>query len=289
MDYDAATLERIGKRIRTDVVAPHWDFRRRVFLCGAATGKRTSVRERLAAALTAHSRHSTLVYYPEKLFDELLTGVGRHDLLSLENLLAEGVTAIVVVLESPGAMTELGAFANHDQLRKKLIVVQDKKFVRDRSFIQLGPIRLLRDQRDGRVIDADFNNPEASAAAIDKAVGRLSSWVAKFDMTNLFHAQEFVLPALYLFQALSREELLTMVIATTGLHRVRCEAIVAGSLAILLADRFVALTSAGYTLTVKGAQSVRRADVVRNHVLDELRVDILHRVCRRKKEPFPYV
>ena len=84
------------------------------------------------------------VYYPEELFEELIRGKGGFDLLSLENLLAQSVHVIVIVLESPGAIAELGAFTNHPQLSNRLVVVVDKKFRKARSFIALGPIRYLK-------------------------------------------------------------------------------------------------------------------------------------------------
>jgi len=54
------------------------------------------------------------VYYPEEIFTELLYRSRYRDLLQLEHLLAGWVHAIVVVAESPGALSELGAFASND-------------------------------------------------------------------------------------------------------------------------------------------------------------------------------
>jgi len=84
------------------------------------------------------------VYYPETLFAEIANGYQRRDLLTLENLLALSVTSIVVPLESPGTFAELGAFANHEILKDKLIIITNPKHKMARSFINDGPIAKVK-------------------------------------------------------------------------------------------------------------------------------------------------
>jgi hypothetical protein len=62
------------------------------------------------------------------------------DLLSIENKLADYTDCIIIVLESPSAIAELGAFANHEKLTPLLLVINDEKFIGEDSFINLGPI-----------------------------------------------------------------------------------------------------------------------------------------------------
>ena len=91
----------------------------------------------------------------EDIFDELLYSSKTKDLLSLEALLAESVDAIVLIPESPGSFAELWAFANDERLRKKMICVVDKKYKKDKSFINQGPLKLVKKENN---FDPCINN-----------------------------------------------------------------------------------------------------------------------------------
>ncbi len=92
-----------------------------VFLVGASPSAASSLRDQVRADLAGRRRVPEFdIYYPEDLFEELLRGgEAGADLLELENQLAENVHAVVILLESPGAIAELGAFANHDRLKDR--------------------------------------------------------------------------------------------------------------------------------------------------------------------------
>jgi len=149
-------LEAIAKRLASDVFGRVYDPKTAIFLCGKALGAKDSLRAEIAKALDNLPypfRYS--IMYPEDLFEELLSGPFHQDLLSLETVLARSVDAVVLVLESYGAVAELGAFANHPQLRSKLVCVQDQRFRKAKSFINYGPLRLLRDHKAGRIVYID--------------------------------------------------------------------------------------------------------------------------------------
>jgi hypothetical protein len=298
--YPTRFVAEVAQEIGRGVVRGQWDSQRRVFICGAATHNRTSVRSKVAAQLREHEGDTISIYYPEHLFDELLTGVGHHDLLSLENLLAQGVTAIVIVLESAGALTELGAFANHEELSKKLIVLQDAKYSRDRSFVQLGPIRFLKSQDPSRVIEIDFAATEPDVRPLSRVLRRLVRIAGDFRIDNVFHTQEFLLPVIYVLHVVSRHDLAIAVAAGGGIPLQRAEAALAASLTMLLAEGLILATSLGFTLTAEGQKRVRNPEMPyatrrrkaalisqRNRVLDDLRVSVLNRVCRHSKGSFP--
>ena len=65
------------------------------------------------------------------------------DLLELENYLAHLADVIVLFVESPGSIAELGAFAASDVLRPKLLAVRNTFYDSKRSFIADGPIRKI--------------------------------------------------------------------------------------------------------------------------------------------------
>lgn len=74
------------------------------------------------------------------------------DLISFERDLAELASVVVLFVESPGSIAELGAFSVVDQIAKKLLVfIRDKSYQQD-SFISLGPIKYLQNER------ADIND-----------------------------------------------------------------------------------------------------------------------------------
>ena len=80
--------------------------------------------------------------------------------LELENILADSVDCIVIFPESPGSFAEIGAFSNNEKLAKKMIVLSNKKYKYDKSFINYGPYRLIKRSKSGKVINNKINSNE---------------------------------------------------------------------------------------------------------------------------------
>jgi hypothetical protein len=68
-------------------------------------------------------------------------------LLRFEEDLSYLTSAVVIFLEAPGAIAELGAFSQIAALRERLVVVVGDHHHEKRSFISLGPLRQL-DRRE---------------------------------------------------------------------------------------------------------------------------------------------
>src|SRR5690606_18990715 len=135
-------------------------FKTSIFLCGADISQKTTIRFKIAKALT-DSHHYNLHYdliYPEDIFDELLFSSHSPDLLSLENLLADSVDAVIMIPESPGSFTELGAFASNEKLRAKLVCVIDEKYKKTKSFISQGPLKLVKKTNKTNIVYVNFDN-----------------------------------------------------------------------------------------------------------------------------------
>ncbi len=166
-----AKLKNIALSVRdsvlaSSVVAEEISF----FLCGGASKEFSSLRYRLGEELCRiKSRFRYTVHYPESMFLELTMGHRRYDLLSLENLLADSVNAVVIPLQGPGTFTELGAFANHTQLRHKLVVIVPPQYRTDRSFINMGPLSLLKTSTDSKILYRAFEASSAKRLATDVA------------------------------------------------------------------------------------------------------------------------
>lgn len=125
-----------------------------LFLCGGASSKsNTSNRDQLRKRLEENDKLS--IFYPEDMFMELLSRK-KYDLFTLENFLAENSDLIMIVCESPGSFTELGAFTSNRKTLDKLVVLIQKKYKNDKSFIMQGPVRYIQSYNKNNVIY--FNN-----------------------------------------------------------------------------------------------------------------------------------
>jgi len=110
------------------------------FLCGGTRKHDLPSRRREAIKnfIQGLSPEYTVIY-AEGVFSELLSLGHKKNILDLEHVISDIADRILIVLESESAFCELGAFA-HATFRKKLIIVNDERFLQSKSFINLGPI-----------------------------------------------------------------------------------------------------------------------------------------------------
>lgn len=111
-----------------------------MFLCGAnrAAGVPSARREAIKRFVEKLSPDYRVIY-AEGVFSEL-TKIGHSkNVLDLEHEISDIADKILIVLESPSAFCELGAFA-HQSFRKKLVIVNNSDFRSQSSFINTGPI-----------------------------------------------------------------------------------------------------------------------------------------------------
>ena len=73
------------------------------------------------------------------------------DLITFESDIAELSGQIVIFLESPGAIAELGSFSQIASIQRKLLIFVDEQHSNIDSFIQLGPVKYLEEHFDGSV------------------------------------------------------------------------------------------------------------------------------------------
>lgn len=145
---DVADLEKL-------TVRPFDGF---VFLCGGpfsdSTEKIDSARHYAVNRSKAvqHTIAGRKVILAEKLTG-LLRGADFLDLLDLENHIAALASSVVIFVESPGSIAELGSFAMMKHLSPKLFVICEQDFISDEepSFIYLGPIAEVKKHGADRV------------------------------------------------------------------------------------------------------------------------------------------
>jgi hypothetical protein len=254
------------------------DARTSILLAGAAMTEKGSLRAELAKAFKRPplNRFYRLVY-PEEVFEEMVQE-REYDLLKLENLLASGVRAVVLCPESPGSIAELGAFANHSELSKRLVVLVKAKYRNSSGFIRLGPIRLL-EKHSGSIIWVD------KATKFNDLIAQVKSSVLQKgppprSLLNPIVAESFVLPFLFVAEPLEKTEILDTVgdMEPSASHeaRIACSA----ALEMLIDKRAVLLDEKKYYVTKSGTEAMITAVNEKSQkikqVLDGLRVEVLN-------------
>jgi len=122
------------------------DISKFIFLCGANKSE-ALISERRNALIDFSRKHltHTQFFLAEKMFATLQEEGHKGNILDIEKQISTFADHIVIVLESNSAFTELGAFAHDKELRKKLIVINDSKYMESKSFINLGPIKAIEE------------------------------------------------------------------------------------------------------------------------------------------------
>lgn len=91
------------------------------------------------------------------------------DLLTIEEQLATYTDCVLILLESPGTIAELGAFALNNDLVKIILAVNKIEHKNEESFISLGPLaKVEKVSSFGKVIYANFKSILKSANAIEE-------------------------------------------------------------------------------------------------------------------------
>ncbi len=277
-------LEEIAKIVKEIIFIPRNQRKVTVFLCGADRKDEKTARSKMAAIFGEYPRYELL--YPEDLFDDLLAGQGQHSLLKLENILADSVDAIVLFPESPGAFAELGAFSNNENLARKMVVIANKKYMSNKSFINYGPNRLVRASKTGKVMNIsydDLNNTDEKR----KIYQRVNDYITKIkkvhavkkDVTNILEVENFIFPCIYLIDEVNNITLYELIEYATSQDSVLCQIATKSSLGRLTANRLITRTPSGYKVTAAGAKHVRTT--FKERFLDRARIELLNSQNRR--------
>lgn len=142
-----------------------------VFLCGGAgeSAGRNQLRQYLQ-----RNRPDCLVYYAEDVW--CLVSDQKHlNALEMEDWLAKISDIVVIVVESPSALVELGAFALSDQLRKVLLPILDQRYADQPSFINTGPVNLINtNSQFSPAIVTCFTAISRCAGELEKRLNRVT-------------------------------------------------------------------------------------------------------------------
>lgn len=113
--------------------------RKVIFLCG---GSNLFRRDRIKQIIKDRHADSFYIFHAEKVWDEMKK-MEWINVLEMENYLAELADSVVIILESKGAICELGAFSQVESLRPKILVINNIDHINSSSFICTGPIDIL--------------------------------------------------------------------------------------------------------------------------------------------------
>ncbi len=207
MVIDSNIVDEIYKKIFCNIKNGNLDL----FLCGAASVKgKISYRDSLRKKLEDNLKLSIL--YPEDMFMELLNRK-KYDLLTLEKFLANNSDVIVIVCESPGSFTELGAFVNNNDTLEKVVVLLQTKYKNAKSFIRQGPVEYVRTKNKNNVIYFN-NNVDEAAEKVQKYIKARFGYLYRkggkgvFKDLNLISGQyHFIIIMLYFYKKVSVKEL----------------------------------------------------------------------------------
>ncbi|PEL51082.1 MULTISPECIES: retron St85 family effector protein [Bacillus cereus group] len=204
---------KIGTRV-LDIITPYikrtMSEELNIFLIGADVKDKDSMRYKIQNSL----KNSANIYLPENIFEEDMFQK-EQNLLSLENILADSVDAVVMCVESPGSFTELGAFSNHKELSQKLIVCPDIKYERAKSFINLGPIKYLKQKTKSIIFHLDYTK-DLSQDNLDTLIKYIrkikrNNGISNYDISNPIFAERYVLALLYVLENINKANIIDII------------------------------------------------------------------------------
>lgn len=277
-------LEDIARVIKEKIYVPLYQKQVTVFLCGADIKDLSTGRSKMASVFAEKPRYKIL--YPEDLFDDLLAGQGQHSLLELEDILASSVDALIIFPESPGSFAELGAFSNNKILSRKLIAISQKKYKGNKSFINYGPYRLIKQSKSGKVIHINYDDLCDSEKS-NKIYNSVNDYITKIkknypvekNVANILESENFILPCIYLLEGVNNISLYKLLESATSLDSHLCKIATKSSLGCLIEKRYITRNLSGYTVTSLGSQYVR--ETFDDNYLDRTRIEIMHVETRR--------
>lgn len=277
-------IKAVAKVVSEYIYKPSRRSKINIFLCGADIGDKGKARYKMAKLLESKGRFELL--YPEEVFDDLLMGQG-HSLLTLESILANSVDAILIFPESPGSLAEVGAFANDKLLLEKLICISEKKHQKKKSFINFGPLRLIKSSKTGKLIYIDYSDfdDEAKRDKVYEMFVHALNKMRKFNpikphIGNILETENFVLPCIYLIDELTNVNLYNVMEHITSLDSKYCEIATKSALGRLISKRFILRKQVGYSVTALGAAHVR--ETFGHGAIDAAKIEMLNFRLRNK-------
>lgn len=135
-----------------------------IFLCGPGY-RHTSFATRKAVESAMAKYPNVDVVLGEKL-ENIETRTRKADLQTIESAFARQVDFTCLMVESPGAIAELGTFSMDPDIRMRLYALVPNEFYSSESYIARGPLSVLAANHPSSVIYYDRFRPEQISEAM---------------------------------------------------------------------------------------------------------------------------
>ncbi|MGQ8818656.1 retron St85 family effector protein [Serratia sp. NA_13] len=173
--YKSARKDFIAKFSASELTQLSYYLPKILFICG---GEEKSCKNRgiLEDYIKKHHKEY-LTFRAELAWDVISNSESSRNVnaLALEEWLADFSDVVIILVESYGTVAELGAFSLSDGLRKKLLPILDKKFERDTSFINTGPVMWVNnDSKFKPAIYTDFSTILTCIPSVNERLDRKS-------------------------------------------------------------------------------------------------------------------
>jgi hypothetical protein len=283
--FNDELLSTISDAVIKKLFIPQYERINTIFLCGADISDKSKARSKVATLLGDTRKNHLL--YPEDIFDDLLAGQGKYSILKLENILAESVDVIIICPESPGSFAELGAFSNNKDLAKKTIVLSENKYKNEKSFINYGPYRLIKESRSGKVLHVkydDLNLENEESKTISRKITQQiriikDQYPVKRTVANLLEVERFILPCIFLIENIDYFILLRLLMLATQEEKGLCEIALKSSIGTLTNKNLITKSGHEYKVTLEGYNIIKNNSD--NKILDKIRLEIMNVENRR--------
>lgn len=240
-----------------------------VFLCGGASSyKDVSTRDLVRTELD--KKKNIRILYPEDIFIEILNKDKDSNLLSLETFLADNCDVICIICESAGSLVELGAFTNNEKTINKVIAVIEEKRKKDKSFIMLGPIKMIKKNNKNNVVfyskdKINILNENLNKIFSTNRINKINTLKSseKRTINSLIGLYYFIPILFFFFGSLNSDtllEYLTFIFQEKGFNHKDLNVLYKASLRLLYKDKYINSSSINksiiYKLTEKGYENV---------------------------------
>lgn len=116
--------------------------------------------------------HRGVAEMAEKNFESLATVV-----LS-EMAMVDEAESVVMLPCSPGSFCELGAWSARDDIARKMLILAEKKYEKDESYVRLGVFKLAQDA-GARLEWVDYNDIDAIKPLVEDHISKAHSLALK--------------------------------------------------------------------------------------------------------------
>lgn len=280
--YDAE-FKAIGESIRKIIKEGTDDSKKIIFICGKDKSDISSYRYKISTILSNEKNYQ--LAYPEDLFEDLLEGQANNSLLKLEEQLAQAVDLIILIPESPGSFAELGAFSMRKELAQKMLVLRQGKYKSDKSFINHGPIRLIREYK-GHVQDLpndfDIKNTLHVSPVIKKVKKLIPSGRKKKNIDNILLFQHYILLFIYLFDGVEMH-MITNLLGVIFERKLKNDDYIASKAALhsLIRTSMIEKSNNVYVIRSKGFENILERYYAINDI-NEIRIKIMNKQLSRQ-------